>query len=48
MLAVPLPVHVAPPAPTHVQVAPVMATGSESVTIAPLAGLGPALDATIV
>src|SRR2546427_751326 len=48
MFPAPLPAHVPPPAPTHVHVAPVIAAGNVSVTIAPLAAFGPAFDATIV
>src|SRR5258708_7271431 len=44
----PLAVHVAPPAATHVQVTPVIVPGTVSVTVAGLAGLGPAFHATIV
>ncbi len=40
--------HVPPPAPTHVQVAPIIAAGNVSATVAPTAVLGPALLATIV
>src|SRR5260370_828273 len=48
MLPDPLAAQVPPPAPTHLQVAPVMAAGSVSATVAPVAVLGPAFDATIV
>ena len=40
--------HVAPPAPTQVQVAPVSAAGNVSVTVAPVTADGPAFAATIV
>ena len=48
MLPLPDAVHVPPPAPTQVHVAPVSAAGSVSITVAPLTALGPAFDATIV
>ena len=48
MLPEPEAVHVPPPAPTHVHVAPVSDAGSVSVTVAPVTALGPAFDATIV
>jgi hypothetical protein len=41
-------VHVPPPAPTQVQVTPVIAAGNVSATVEPGALLGPALDAVIV
>ena len=41
-------VHVAPPAATHVHVAPMNAAGTVSVTVAPLAAVGPALLPVIV
>jgi hypothetical protein len=44
----PLAVQVPPPAPLHVQVAPVMAAGTVSVTVAPVTALGPEFEATIV
>ncbi len=40
--------QVPPPAPTQVHVAPRIAAGNVSVTVAPIASLGPALLATIV
>jgi hypothetical protein len=48
MLPEPLAVQVPPPAPTHVQLAPVIVAGRVSVTVAPVTALGPAFDATIV
>src|SRR5882672_827186 len=48
MLPEPLAAQVPPPAPTQVQLAPVIATGSVSVTVAPVTALGPAFEATIV
>ena len=47
MLSAPLAVQVPPPAPTQVQVAPVSAAGSVSVTVAPVTAAGPLLPATI-
>src|SRR5882672_2041775 len=48
MLPEPLAVQVPPPAPTQVQLTPVIVAGSVSVTVAPVTALGPAFDATIV
>jgi hypothetical protein len=48
ILPAPAGVHVPPPAPTQVQVTPVSAAGKVSVTVAPVTGLGPAFEATIV
>src|SRR5204863_9961868 len=48
MLPAPDAVHVPPPAPTHVQLAPLNTAGNVSVTVAPVTLLGPAFDATIV
>jgi hypothetical protein len=42
MLPLPLAVHVPPAVPRHVQVTPVRAVGNVSVTVAPVAVLGPA------
>ena len=47
MVPDPLAVQVPPPEPVHVQVAPVRAAGTVSVTVAPV-GDGPGLVATIV
>src|SRR5262245_22687948 len=47
MLPLPVAVQVPPPAPTHVQVVPVNAAGKVSVTVAPGALEGPALEAVI-
>src|SRR6185369_12387782 len=41
----PLGAHVPPPAPAQVQVAPVIAAGTVSVTVAPVTADGPALEA---
>src|SRR2546428_13102590 len=38
MFGPPLAVHVPPPAPTHVQVAPAIPAGTVSVTVPPIAG----------
>src|SRR5437773_1557540 len=48
MLPEPFAVHVPPPAPTQVQVAPVMTAGTASATVTPVAALDPGLDTTIV
>lgn len=48
MFPVPLAEQIPPPAPAHVQVAPTMAAGTVSATLAPLASLGPVFDAVIV
>jgi hypothetical protein len=48
MLPDPLAVQVPPPAPTQVQVGPVIAAGTVSATVAPVTALGPGFDATIV
>src|SRR5258706_63726 len=48
MLPNPLAVQSPPPAPTQVQLAPVIASGSVSTTVAPFAALGPTFEATIV
>jgi hypothetical protein len=48
MLPKPAAVHVPPPAPTHVQVTPVIVAGKVSATFVPGALLGPELDAVIV
>jgi hypothetical protein len=48
MLPDPATVQLPPPAPTHVQAAPVIAAGTASVTEAPFTGFGPAFDTTIV
>src|SRR5438034_1381373 len=48
MLPEPLAAQLPPPAPRQVQAAPVIAAGSVSATVAPVALLGPAFDATIV
>jgi hypothetical protein len=48
MFPEPLAVQVPPPAPTQVQLAPVIVAGSVSVTVAPVTASGPAFDATIV
>jgi hypothetical protein len=47
MLPEPAAVQVPPPAPTHVQVQ-VIEAGNVSVTVAPVALLGPELEAVIV
>ena len=44
----PLAVQVPPPVPTHVQLAPRMAEGTVSVTVAPLAACGPPFPTAIV
>src|SRR4029453_11564457 len=44
----PAAVHVPPPAPAHVQLAPVRTAGSVSFTLAATTALGPALLATMV
>src|SRR5512139_3384600 len=44
----PLAVQLPPPAPAQVQPTPVIVAGTVSVTVAPLAALGPAFDATTV
>src|SRR5258707_151721 len=48
MLTDPLGPQVPPPAATQVQVAPVMAAGGVSDTVAPVTPFGPAFEATIV
>lgn len=48
MLPDPFAGQVPPPAPTQVQVTPVMVAGKVSATVEPGASLGPTLDATIV
>ena len=40
--------HVPPPLPRHVHVAPEIAAGTRSITVAPSTSLGPLFDATIV
>jgi hypothetical protein len=44
----PLAVQLPPPAPTQIQVTPVIAAGTVSDTVAPSATLGPAFDTTMV
>ena len=48
MLPEPAAVQLPPPAPTHVQAAPVMSLDTRSVTVAALTALGPRLLAVMV
>jgi hypothetical protein len=48
MLPEPAPGQVPPPAPTHVQLTPVIAAGKVSATVDPGASLGPEFEAVIV